>query len=104
MDRNLSYYTIMIVECKLTALSQNFFVERPVNWHDGLIELLKKHANSQEHVCFGQRVIELDANFTPMCMAHPDTYINKIVVGSREGSIQLWNIHSGKLVYTFKGW
>ena len=35
---------------------------------------------------------------------HPDTYLNKIVLGTREGQIQLWNVATRKLVYTFQGW
>lgn len=35
---------------------------------------------------------------------HPSTYINKILLGSEQGSMQLWNIHTTKLIYTFKGW
>jgi U3 small nucleolar RNA-associated protein 21 len=37
-------------------------------------------------------------------MTHPDTYINKVVVGGRDGSMQLWNFMSGQLVHSFKGW
>jgi U3 small nucleolar RNA-associated protein 21 len=35
---------------------------------------------------------------------HPDTYINKVLVGTKEGSAQLWNIRNKKLLYTFQGW
>lgn len=35
---------------------------------------------------------------------HPSTYINKILLGSQQGSLQLWNIRTSKLVYTFRGW
>lgn len=34
-------------------------------------------------------------------MAHPDTYINKVVVGGRDGTMQLWNFASEKLLYKF---
>lgn len=37
-------------------------------------------------------------------MAHPDTYLNKVVVGGRGGRVQLWNFHSGKLLHEFRGW
>merc|ERR1719430_1757223 len=37
-------------------------------------------------------------------LCHPSTYIDKILVGSKQGHLQLWNIKSTKLVYTFKGW
>lgn len=35
---------------------------------------------------------------------HPNTYINKILLGSDQGSMQLWNIKTSKLIYSFKGW
>ena len=39
---------------------------------------------------------------TALC--HPSTYLDKILVGSRQGHIQLWNIKTAKLIYTFEGW
>ena len=36
-------------------------------------------------------------------MAHPDTYLNKVVVGSQEGKLQLWNFATGKMLYEFIG-
>lgn len=56
--------------------------------------------------------------FTPSCMVHPSTYLNKVLFGSEEGTLQLWNIHTvyveqatckpilmwhRKLIHTFKG-
>lgn len=35
-------------------------------------------------------------------MAHPATYVNKVLVGAADGSMQLRNINSGALLYTFK--
>lgn len=35
---------------------------------------------------------------------HPSTYINKVLFGSEQGNMQLWNINAAKLIYTFKGW
>lgn len=35
---------------------------------------------------------------------HPSTYINKVLFGSRQGGLQLWNLNSQKLVYSFDGW
>ena len=46
-------------------------------------------------------MIELGEEFEPSCMAHPDTYLNKVVVGSTAGHLQLWNFVSGKLLYSF---
>ncbi|XP_013379758.1 WD repeat-containing protein 36 isoform X1 [Lingula anatina] len=35
---------------------------------------------------------------------HPSTYLNKILLGSKQGALQLWNIKTGKLIYSFTGW
>ncbi|XP_062509636.1 WD repeat-containing protein 36-like [Corticium candelabrum] len=35
---------------------------------------------------------------------HPSTYLNKILFGSHQGSMQLWNIKTNQLIFTFKGW
>ncbi|XP_045623535.2 WD repeat-containing protein 36 [Procambarus clarkii] len=42
--------------------------------------------------------------FEISAMAHPATYLNKILVGSKQGKMQLWNLKTCKLVYTFNGW
>ena len=49
-----------------------------------------------------QVTIGLGNDFTPTCMAHPDTYLNKVVVGSQQGSMQLWNFATGTRLYEFK--
>ncbi|KAJ0250207.1 Transducin family protein / WD-40 repeat family protein [Hirschfeldia incana] len=48
--------------------------------------------------------VELGEKFTPTCIVHPDTYLNKVLVGSQEGPLQLWNINTKKMLYQFKGW
>lgn len=37
-------------------------------------------------------------------LMHPDTYLNKILIGTAQGEMQLWNLKSNKRVYRFKGW
>lgn len=49
------------------------------------------------HILFGDK-------FTPTCMMHPDTYLNKVLIGSQEGGLQLWNVSTKKMLYEFKGW
>jgi len=39
---------------------------------------------------------------TSLC--HPSTYMDKVLVGFKQGHIQLWNLKSTKLIYTFEGW
>lgn len=48
--------------------------------------------------------VMLEDKFSPSCIMHPDTYLNKVILGSEEGSLQLWNISTKKKLYEFKGW
>ncbi|KAG6500352.1 WD repeat-containing protein 36-like [Zingiber officinale] len=48
--------------------------------------------------------ILLDDKFTPTCIMHPDTYLNKIIIGSQEGQLQLWNVNTKKKLFDFTGW
>ncbi|PIA51851.1 hypothetical protein AQUCO_01000026v1 [Aquilegia coerulea] len=48
--------------------------------------------------------ILLEDEFSPSCIMHPDTYLNKVLIGSQEGSLQLWNISTKKKIFEFKGW
>lgn len=57
---------------------------------------------SFSNVILIQVEMQLDQGFVPTCMAHPDTYVNKIVIGSIAGQLQLWNFVSGKLLFTFQ--
>lgn len=38
----------------------------------------------------------------PICMIHPNTYVNKILIGMHSGTLLLWNIHTNKLIHTFQ--
>jgi len=42
--------------------------------------------------------------FEIAAICHPSTYLDKIVVGSKQGLLHLWNLKTTKLIYTFKGW
>jgi U3 small nucleolar RNA-associated protein 21 len=35
-------------------------------------------------------------------MVHPATYVNKFVVGFSNGQLELWNLNSKKMLYSFK--
>nr|CAD1831831.1 unnamed protein product [Ananas comosus var. bracteatus] len=48
--------------------------------------------------------ILLEGKFSPSCITHPDTYLNKVIIGSQEGPLQLWNVSTKKKLYEFKGW
>uniref|UniRef100_A0A8P4K2D1 WD repeat-containing protein 36 n=1 Tax=Dicentrarchus labrax TaxID=13489 RepID=A0A8P4K2D1_DICLA len=42
--------------------------------------------------------------FALSAMMHPSTYLNKVLLGSSQGALQLWNIKTSKLLFTFPGW
>ena len=35
---------------------------------------------------------------------HPPTYLNKVLIGSKQGGLQLLNIKTSKVIYQFAGW
>ncbi|PIA17099.1 YVTN repeat-like/Quino protein amine dehydrogenase [Coemansia reversa NRRL 1564] len=41
-------------------------------------------------------------SFRVTSVVHPSTYVNKIVVGSAQGAMQVWNIQTRKCLYEFK--
>ena len=46
-----------------------------------------------------------DPDLFPITSAvHPSTYLNKILLGSGRGQMQLWNIRTNKLIHSFAGW
>ncbi|WFD30083.1 rRNA-processing protein utp21 [Malassezia sp. CBS 17886] len=48
------------------------------------------------------RTLEFRADWTTSAIAHPATYLNKVVVASRAGDLQLWNIRTGALLHEFR--
>ncbi|CAF0776409.1 unnamed protein product [Adineta steineri] len=47
-------------------------------------------------------LLEFDPkNFHITCLLHPATYVNKLLIASRQGTMQLWNIKSNKLLHEF---
>lgn len=51
-----------------------------------------------------QAVLQMPQGFIPTAMCHPDTYINKVLVGSERGQLALWNFNTATLLHTFEGW
>ncbi|RGB38492.1 Utp21 specific WD40 associated putative domain-containing protein [Rhizophagus diaphanus] len=45
--------------------------------------------------------IKFDENFTLSTVIHPSTYLNKILIGSRQGKMQIWNVRTKKMIYSF---
>lgn len=50
------------------------------------------------------RTLNLGAKFSPSFILHPYTYLNKVLVGSTSGKLQLWNIRTGSLIMDFRGY
>lgn len=48
--------------------------------------------------------IAFDAYINVSCIMHPDTYVNKILIGTEEGLLELWNIKTKKRIYRYEGW
>jgi len=53
--------------------------------------------------------VYLEMSFDNSCfhvtaVMHPNTYLNKILIGSKQGSLQLWNIKQDQMLYVFEGW
>ncbi|KAL9339861.1 hypothetical protein Peur_068876 [Populus x canadensis] len=48
--------------------------------------------------------IMLGEKCTPTRVMHPDTYLNKVLIGSQEGGLQLFNVSTKKMLHEFKGW
>ncbi|XP_054002526.1 WD repeat-containing protein 36 [Hylaeus anthracinus] len=53
--------------------------------------------------------LSLELNFSDnlfkiTTLIHPNTYINKVLFGSEQGQLQLWNLKVVKSIYTFNGW
>jgi len=51
--------------------------------------------------CEEAAAFSLPDDLTPTVLMHPPTYVNKILVGTEEGVVQLWNIRTRKLIYSF---
>ena len=48
------------------------------------------------------RRIDLPDNFVASSVLHPATYLNKILIGSIDGQLALWNIRTGSLVHAYE--
>ncbi|KAG9293369.1 hypothetical protein G9A89_007615 [Geosiphon pyriformis] len=45
--------------------------------------------------------IQFDSSFTLSTIVHPHTYLDKILLGSTQGTMQIWNIRTNKIIYSF---
>ncbi|WVQ96671.1 hypothetical protein IAU59_003777 [Kwoniella sp. CBS 9459] len=45
--------------------------------------------------------ITFHTSFTATQLMHPSTYLNKVLIGSQQGELQLWNVRTCSLIHTF---
>jgi len=50
-----------------------------------------------------ERILRLTKPTVNIVM-HPPTYINKLLVAYKDGTMEIWNFNTSKLIYTFPGW
>ncbi|KDR73654.1 hypothetical protein GALMADRAFT_100477 [Galerina marginata CBS 339.88] len=83
LETNLSFITIF--GSQLLALTENG--DRMLIWNtsDGEME----------------SAISFDPNFSATSILHPATYLNKVVVASSQGAVQLWNTRTQTLIHQF---
>ncbi|XP_074642621.1 WD repeat-containing protein 36-like [Tubulanus polymorphus] len=103
---------------KIFAFNRGKHVEHSYVGHESNVHILLPFGNHllsvDEKSCLKiwdieaeEEYLELkfeNASFQVSALVHPNTYLNKILIGSKQGSLQLWNIHTSKLIYTFPGW
>ena len=71
------------------------------------LERLKMYHFNSKWLVITEVYLEMEfdrSSFEVSCLVHPSTYLNKVLFGSRQGLLKLWNIHSNKHIYTFPGW
>lgn len=57
----------------------------------------------QQQCLYSEMQWNLD-NFNISAVCHPPTYLNKVLIGSRQGTLRLLNLKTSKIVYEFSGW
>ncbi|KAI8614808.1 quinon protein alcohol dehydrogenase-like superfamily [Chytriomyces sp. MP71] len=85
-DGQLRIFKLLILgELVLAAASDNTI--RIWNW------------DTREYI----KTLSFDAQFNLTAILHPSTYVNKILVASTDGRMQLWNFATLSLIYEFSG-
>lgn len=85
--------SILVLGSQLLALTEDG--TRMLVWDTGSGGVsfeTRHHARREPLPAELQANIQFDSDFTATTMLHPSTYLNKILVGSSQGSMQLWNI------------
>ncbi|GAA5996892.1 hypothetical protein JCM5350_002741 [Sporobolomyces pararoseus] len=62
---------------------------------------LSQEEEEEDEVVTPYTVLQFPHGFTPTKIVHPSSYLNKVVVASREGELSVWNVRTGTLIHTF---
>ncbi|XP_041359034.1 WD repeat-containing protein 36-like isoform X2 [Gigantopelta aegis] len=126
-DSHVSDITCMVVDsryvftaCKnmVYAFNRNSKVCRVYEGHEHEVQFLLVFGNHliSTDISSHVRVWNIDSeeiysemtfstdSFTLSVMMHPVAYLNKILLGSKQGIMQLWNIKTDRMIYRFKSW
>mmetsp|Transcript_46017 Transcript_46017/g.59119 ORF Transcript_46017/g.59119 Transcript_46017/m.59119 type:complete len:1225 (+) Transcript_46017:40-3714(+) len=102
-----SIISLLVLGNTLISLCDQGYLKSWDLKHNSLIDRKHRQMNgdliSQENSNLIEMTLEEGLNGgSPTVMIHPDTYVNKVLIGSSDGSLSLWNIRSGKHLYSFK--
>lgn len=64
-------------------------IDKPADLQEGTLTLFL--------AVFAEEYLQIDfdkTTFAVSALLHPSTYLNKILLGSEQGTLQLWNIRS----------
>ncbi|OTF78295.1 WD repeat-containing protein 36-like protein, partial [Euroglyphus maynei] len=93
-DRQGQLIHLMVLGGQLLAIDSN---QNLIGWDIGSQEIVS-------FISFNSETASLDSKSTIItAILHPATYINKILIGTGQGTLQLWNISKQKLVYQYNG-
>lgn len=97
LDQNMATKYSTLLSCPLSVKA---VCHCAVACHVG--NSMKLMASRVFLVLLPQALLELGSSFEATCMAHPDTYLDKVIVGSADGRLQLWNFSSNSKLHEFQ--
>ena len=104
--RNVVYGLAQSQSIKYTFKGHQHPVHIILPFDKHLITVDKESSVMVWHIESESQYLSLEFNnstFEITAALHPITYVNKILFGSRQGTMQLWNISKNKMIYEFVG-
>ncbi|WVO12563.1 hypothetical protein L204_100167 [Cryptococcus depauperatus] len=77
---------------KILIFGEDFLVLKEDGTGMFVFELATRHLKN---------TITFHKSFTANVLMHPATYLNKVLIGSKEGEMQLWNVRTCALIHSF---